>query len=370
MTSSRQAWRLVVEALRPDAGGPAAAARRRRQADWSAPLALANDHLVTPSLRASLAAAGRLGELPGDVRDYLDLLHAGNGARNAALRRQALELVAAFAEAGIRPLLLKGAAVLLLDVYGDPAERMIRDIDVLVPRHAARTVFEVLDGLGYRAETRYPDGHHACADFTRADDPGAVDLHFELIDPKYILPAAEVWQRARTATVEDRRFRVPSPTDLVLHHVLHAQVHYLGNFYRGVLDLRQLHEFAALARRFGDAVDWPFIARRMERYGLGAPLHSYARLAERLLALPRPLPGRAGAAARFHARRCLVQVHCPPLAWLGVPWGNLRSCFAGHRLKALYGPEGPLFPKMVRHARQYVRKHHAEAVIGRLFRVH
>ncbi len=346
-----------------------AAARRLRQADWTAPLALANAHLVAPSVYANLLKAGRLGDLPEDVRDYLDLLHRCNGERNAALRGQAFELIDGLRGAGVPLVLLKGAASLLLDHYRDPAERMLRDIDVLVPGHAAGEAFEVLDDLGYEVETRYSPGHHAYADFTRPNDPGAVDLHFELVDPKHILPAGEIWQRARGACVDGREFLVPSPTDLVLHHVLHAQIHYLGNFYRGVLDLRQLYEFATLTRRYGAQIDWPFIARRMAKYRLDVPLQSYALAAERLLGLAWPLAQRPSIAAHVHYRRCVAQLHLPSLAWLGLPWGNLRSSFAGHRLNALYGREGRRLPKMVRHAAQYLGKHNAHAVIGRLFRV-
>ncbi|MBE0532485.1 MAG: nucleotidyltransferase family protein [Rhodospirillales bacterium] len=369
MRHSWQALRIVVEALRPDGGGTDAAARRLGHAEWTAPLALANAHLVAPSVYANLLEAGRLGDLPKDVRDYLDLVHGCNGERNAALRRQALELIGGLRGAGVPLVLLKGAASLFLDHYRDPAERMLRDIDVLVPRRAAGQAFDVLRDLGYEAEIRYPPGHHAYADFTRPDDPGAVDLHFELVDPKYILPAGEIWQRARSASVDGHEFLVPSPTDLMLHHVLHAQIHYLGNFYRGVLDLRQLHEFATLTRHYGAAIDWPFIARRMAQYRLDVPLQSYALATERLLGLPWPLGKRPGIAAHLHYRRCVAQFHLPALAWLGIPWGNLRSSFAGHRLNALYGAEGRLLPKMARHAAQYLEKHKADAVIGRLFRV-
>ncbi len=369
MKNSRRALRLVAEGLRPDGGGTDASARRRRQAEWTAPLALANAHLVAPGLYANLVEADRLGDLPEDVRNYLELLHRCNGERNAALRRQALELIGGLRGAGVPLVLLKGAASLFLDPYRDPAARMLRDIDVLVPRPAAEQALGVLGDLGYEAETRYPAGHHAFADFTRPNDPGAVDLHFELVDPKHILPAGEVWQRARGASADGQEFLVPSPTDLILHHVLHAQIHYLGNFYRGILDLRQLHEFATLTRRYAAQIDWPFITRRMARYDLTVPLQSYALAAERLLGLPWPLARRPALAARLHYGRCVAQLHLPALGWLAIPWGNLRASFAGHRLNALYGRGGRLLPKMVRHAAQYLGKHDAHAVIGRLFRV-
>lgn len=369
MNGSWNALRIVTEALRPGAGGPGAAVRRRRQTDWATPLALANAHFVTPSLYANLRRAGALGDLPDDVRDYLALLYQSNKDRNAALRRQALELVGALCESGVQPLLLKGALTLFLDHYADRAARMIGDLDVLVPARAASTVFRVLRDLGYGVGTFHPVGHHAYADFTRPNDPAAIDLHFELVDTKYVLPAEEVWDRANTVRVGDLEFFVPSPADFVLHNLLHAQIHYLGNYYRGVVELRQLYEFAAFARRYGESIDWEFIARRMARHRLDTPLYSYALAARRLFEQPWPLPAPPGVKATLHYGRCIAQFHLQPLAWLGIPWGNLRAAFAWHRMNALYDSDRPSPLPPVRHALNYLRKKNASAIVGRLFRV-
>src|SRR2546430_3381839 len=123
---------------------------------------------------------------------------------------------------------------------------MLRDIDVLVPASAAPDTVRTLQSLGYGAKTLYEVGHNAVGDFTRENDPGAVDLHVEIIDTPYLLPAQEVRQRAREVQEGNARFLIPSPTDAVLHHLLHAQIHYLGNFYRGLLELRQLYEFVTM----------------------------------------------------------------------------------------------------------------------------
>lgn len=366
MRRSRQALRLVAEGLRPGAGGAEAALRRRRQADWGAALALANAHLVTPSLHVGLAEAGGLADLPAAVRDYLGLLHRCNAERNAALRRQARELVGALGDAGVPSLLLKGAGLLLAGCYADPGARMIRDIDVLVPARAVSRATTVLRALGYAPEAPH-GGRHAHGNFTRPGDPGAVDLHWEVIDASYLLPAQEVWRRARAGGDAALELLLPSPTDAVLHTVLHAQIHHLGNFYRGALELRQLCDFATLARHYGDTVDWPLVARRMARHRLEVPLHAYALAAERLLALPWPLPDPPVAAAALHYRRCMVQLHLPLLQRLAIPWGNLRAAFAWHRMSALYdGGRPPL--AVIRHAAQYLRKSSARAAVGRLFR--
>jgi Uncharacterised nucleotidyltransferase len=108
MTSSRLALEIVRDGLRPMAGGAHGAARRRELGDWTRPLALANAHYLGPALYASLRDGAAVSDLPQDVADYLALLHRLNGERNEARRRQAIELLGAFAADGIRALLLKG----------------------------------------------------------------------------------------------------------------------------------------------------------------------------------------------------------------------------------------------------------------------
>lgn len=365
MIQSRRALDVVCYGLRPD--GPTL--RNVSDLSWRQAIAVANDHLVVPALYASLARTHRLDELPSDVRDYLALLHDGNVARNDSIRQQALQLLGALDDAGINALLLKGGATLFLDPMPEQSGRMIRDLDVLVPWHAAERVFAVLETLGYGAIARYPAGHHAYGDFARQGDPAAVDLHFELIDTPHVLPAHDVWRRATAITVHGTSFFVPSPTDRVLHNVLHAQVHFLGNYYRGQFELRQLNEFAILARRAGEsAIDWTFMADTLSRHRLRAPLYAYALLAHRLLGAPRMLPEPAPAATRRYVRRCLLQ-HCVPvLGQLRTPVANIQSAFAPHRMDELYGHGDPLMRQRLRHASRFLRKGGAGDWIARLLR--
>ncbi|HLT76487.1 MAG TPA: nucleotidyltransferase family protein [Ferrovibrio sp.] len=374
MIARRRALRHLTDALRPQAGGAEAAARRRSgEIDWVALLALANDHLVAPALHVSLRDAIRLGDLPEDVRAYLAFLHGENAVRNVCLRNQAIELARALNGAGIRPMLLKGGLALFADLpgtdwAGDPGLRMMRDLDFQIPREQADAAFAVLQQLGYAAIARYPDGHHACGDFARAGDPGAVDLHFELIDAAYLLPAAGLRQRASLLQVDGAEFLVPAPTDLLLHVLLHAQIHYTGQFYHGRIELRQLLDYALIARRFDAEIDWDFIARHLRRHRLALPLQAYALAAEKLLGLPSRLPLRRPVTARLHYELCLLRIAWPRLDALLRPAGNLCAAFARYRMDGLYGRRSPLLLRRLRHALRFLRKSDPGATLQRLFK--
>ena len=361
MTSVVEALATVASALAPERG-PAAGVR-----DWTAGLALANDHLLSPAIYSALTATGRIGELPDDVRDYLELLHRLNGERNQALRRQAVELITALIAAGVEPMLLKGGLQLFRQLHRDPAARMIRDLDVLVPDRLRPQTTDVLQALGYRVATKYEAGHNAYADFARPNDPGAVDLHVEIIEMPHLLSAAEVWSRAGLLTADGARFWAPSDTDIVLHHLLHAQIHYLGNFYRGILDLRQVYEFSLFLSGAAN-VDWAVVAARFARHRLETVLDSYILIAQELFGGRWPLARPASAAGRLHCRRCVVQLHHPALASLLVPYANIRAAFAWHRMNQVRGDRGTVTVARLMHAAQYLRKKAAWAVVRRVLR--
>jgi hypothetical protein len=154
----------------------------------------------------------------------------------------------------------------------------------------------------------------------------------------------------------------------MLHHLLHAQVHHLANFYRGDIVLSQLFEFTTLADRMRNRIDWHGIETRMRAHRLKSVLHSYLIAANRLFGMPWPLETAPAPAARVHFRRCLLQIKYPRLGLPAVPWGNLRAAFAWHRMRALYGARGWLCVCQARHLLQFMKKMPMRRVVSRMFR--
>lgn len=368
MSGRGQTVKLVTDGLRAGAGGPLAAVERRAVNDWAPVLAFANAHFLGPALHSSLTEAGRLDDLPADVSEYLTLLHRLNGDRNEALRRQIIELLGALNAVEVVPMLLKGGLALFLPIYADRAARMLRDVDILVPAPQVGRTVEALARLGYEPIARYEPGHNAYGDFARPHDAGAVDLHIELVETPYLLPAADAWRRALACEAAPGIFfAAPHPSDMALHHLLHAQIHYTGNFYRGVLELRQLHEFARLVDHWPD-IDWGAIAARLARHRLAVSLESYTLAARRLFGCRWPLPAPPSKRASIHCRRCLVQLRRPFLARIGTPLANVRAAFAWHRMSHLYRGGQPVMFRRLRHAAQFLHKASTRAAFGRVFR--
>lgn len=366
LTARAKALRVISEGLRADAGGVWGQVHRRAIRDWSLPIAIANEHLIAPAFYASLKAAAALGDLPAEVRDYLAVLHRANADRNAALRRQLVELLSNFRRAEIECMVLKGGRSFVVGLYEDPGMRMFRDLDVVVRRSSVGRAHEVLLELGYAVATTYLPEQNAVAEYTRCGDAGAVDLHVEIVDVPHLLSAAEMWERSIPVTLEGLDCRTPSPTDAMLHHLVHAQIHFRGAFYWGAIELRQLYEYAALARLGG--IDWRFIAARLAAHRLRTMLESYALTAQRWLNVPWPLEAPPSRVARLHDWRCAAQVNWPKLEAWAAPWANLRAAFAAHRMGARYPQLRSAMLRRVWHVAQFLRKTTPAAFLHRFFR--
>jgi hypothetical protein len=376
MTRIRTALNALCDGLRLDAR-PRGELLARLDADaWLDLVGLANATRLGPALYASLADDRRLDVLPSDAHDYLDLLYRHSGDRNAVLWHQATELAGELNAVGVRPLLLKGVLVLAIDRDRDPASRIMSDIDFAVPPGTSWPVEQSLMRLGYRVNDRYPAGHHAVAEYCRAGDPAAVDLHEELIDQSYVLPAAEVFARARSMTADGATFLVPAATDRLLHVLLHAQIHHLGQFYCGRISLDQLYDFCRIAapttasddNAADRQVDWGHIDTRLRKFGLTAILDSYLIAADRLFGFAWPLDRSPLRGADRQLRRWLRQLHVPALAKLDIPAGNLAAAFAWHRMHALYGERGgPLYWRYA-HLRQFLKRHGPHQTVARVLR--
>jgi len=196
----------LVRAIDPRGGEVAAA-------DVTAEVvALAREHRVSGLLARALDRGGLLGELPRELVARLrgDLLDDRMGrARLDAAGAAALE---ALRDAGLSPVLLKGAALGHL-VYEDPYLRPMSDVDLLIPRDALARALEALEAAGFRL----PPADHR-----------------------------EFWE-ARELRYGPVTGLALGPVDLHLHQALHLGYHYFQPKGIWVVDLAMLH-LAAEAR--------------------------------------------------------------------------------------------------------------------------
>ncbi|MGC2225306.1 MAG: nucleotidyltransferase family protein, partial [Methylocella sp.] len=120
------------------------------EAEWQRVLHLSSSHLVAPMLRRAYQEHGLVSGLPADVVEFLDAVYTLNLESNLRYQYQLAQLIQALNDTGVRPLLLKGAATLASGLYPTPGERMIGDIDVLIPSAKLAGAVEHLLAAGYQ----------------------------------------------------------------------------------------------------------------------------------------------------------------------------------------------------------------------------
>jgi hypothetical protein len=178
--------------------------------------------------------------------------------------------------------LLKGAAY-LVDLYDDPGQRALTDLDLLIHHRDARRVARHLAAAGYEGcvDPWYPETQR----FEMVRSTGSrsrVEFHWRLgLEPRVRIDQDAIWDRTRAARLEGVPCRLLGNEDAILFHVAHLADHYYGPTLKWILDLR-----AMLARWKPAAAD---LAARAAAWRVAVALHLALRHLEKLF--PGEAPG-------------------------------------------------------------------------------
>ena len=196
----------------------AEAGARRRLLD------LAAKHRVSGLTLSALAESGRLAELGEGAADVDQLLRLFR-RRAASVELELEHIVTALDRAGVRSVVLKGAA-LIGPVYGKAVERDLQDLDFLVPEEQLRRAVRIFVDHGYELPPEpgamlYFRRHHFHVPVQKRGILGA-DVHWALdrpgagarLDPQRFLDEAILQDRNGRGTI-----RVPRSEHMLLHLV-------------------------------------------------------------------------------------------------------------------------------------------------------
>ena len=342
--------------------------------DAFALLRYAGDCAVSGALAASVRRHAVAGALEPDLALVLEQVLAANAERNRALLDATARYADILARAGLRPIALKGAAMLAEGRYAEPGARMASDIDLLVaPAALADALVALRDAGCLQVGNRYLPGrdgrHGGDAGERRIDvddfrnDPRHAFYHVPAIRHPALAhnlelhtgvtpPALPMGRWLNAAVLADAvpldapldgpasPLRVPAPLPRLLHNFHHSQIKdRLGAL--GVSDWRHLLDARLLFEQLDDGTLEAGFRERAARHGLGAEaeLHLW-QLREWLGA---PLSGRPPSAAgerrvrRFEATRTVpARRH---LAGLAHFWRRrARDLFSPDQLRRYYGP--------------------------------
>jgi hypothetical protein len=344
-------WRLLCRCLSIETGPGSTDLRDRLGRDDFDPLqlaAIANADFVAPSLYEALMRKALTDSIPTDFADYLAFLHRQNVIRNARIRAQCWRIGELLNTHGLRAVLLKGCAWLFDGSEAQPRERMIRDIDIILPRTDLPRAVAVLRSNGYAdsSDSFAEHDHFHYPPLIPAEGEAVVELHRDLGCGLRDLPTDTV---LATAVQVGPGLFIPSVACRALHNVLHAQIQNADRI-GGQIPLRDLLDLAWLAAHGSQG--WAELAgTRRLRLAIDESL----LMAERLLGAEQPAANRPpGWRPRLHLARCVAQRRWPPLDAAGRRLGELARGLNWER--DAYVPDGSVSRKPGAVAGRLVRR--------------
>lgn len=220
---------------------------------WEEVVQLSSRQLVMPALYLQFKRNGLLPDLPADLTKYLSEITELNRERNLAILAQAEEITSILSARNIQPVFLKGTAHLLCDLYNDIAERMLGDIDILLPEDRMVEAAEILIEMGFKSYIEFKPGLAAeikhYPRLQNLDYPAAVEIHREILNfpNQKILSGIEILNDKQKVNIADGVAFIPSAQKLMIHNVLNSQLSDRA-FVNGYILLRQLYDFWLLSQ--------------------------------------------------------------------------------------------------------------------------
>jgi hypothetical protein len=254
---------------------------------WEQFVQVGSSHLVLPALYVKLRNAGLKEALPEDLHKHLEQIYMLNVERNRKLLEQISWLDQLLKQSGIYPVFLKGSGALLEELYADPGERVLADIDCLVGKENFEHAAQLLQKEGYThppfVREKLPLMHHYPSLF-KAGEPAPIEIHKYPVGIRQLqyLNLEEINARM-SRPKEAGRPSILSGHNQILVNVIHSQLKDGGQYYARI-PLRSMYEFYRLTRRH----DLSDLRIRSDRLRL--VLNNYMAVAARLFTPAEPLP--------------------------------------------------------------------------------
>jgi hypothetical protein len=222
--------------------------------DWGSVVKVSTSHYVFPALYCNLKRAGLLSYLPEGLVEYMKHITNLNRDRNLQIIEQAKEINELLISHGITPIFLKGAGNLLEGLYQDIAERMVGDIDFLIPKVSSKKTIKILIENGYNKgsnfENNVPDLRHFPR-LTNEDHIAAIEIHTEMILKEYSHEFN--YQTIEKNIIQNNNYTYLGYRDQLALSIIAKQINDYGQFYNNI-SLRNAYDAYLLSKKIDPIV--------------------------------------------------------------------------------------------------------------------
>ena len=253
--------------------------------DWDTLLRIARRARLVDYIAHKVRESGQFDAIPPRVTDHLNAASRITEQRQQLAAWELNRITWALEGLDVRPVLLKGAAYLVLGLPNSPG-RLLADVDILVPRSELSAVERALNKHGWEAvkmnpydQRYYREWMHELPPLRHNEREMEVDLHHTILPLTSRLKPNPELLFANARAVPDGIFKTLSPVDMVLHAATH--LFYDSDLADAVRDLVDVHEL--LSHFAGTDGFWEALAPRARQMDLLLPLFYGLRYARRFL---------------------------------------------------------------------------------------
>ena len=249
--------------------------------DWQSFIWTCSNHLVLPVIYLKFRDHDLLEYLPDVLANHLKEVYELNHARNKQIIGQMKELTATLNMAGISPIYLKGTGSLIDGIYEDIGERIIGDIDLLIPEVDYLKAVEKAKEIGYInhwGEPRNPGTLKHYPSLHKTDVVADIEIHRLPVQEEYLkyINSDMIIRQKKAVALLPGGF-VPCDDHKVLHSFVHGQLCNSG--YRlGVVSLRDIYDLY----RFSKRID---LITALAQFPVQRKVNAYFEIAQKLLGI-------------------------------------------------------------------------------------
>jgi len=260
--------------------------------DWQGLVKQAHTLGLAPLLYKKLDSVPWLAAIPEEPLRVLRDAYFTSAARNIILQSELEAIADRLAQAGIRVMVLKGAA-LANSLYGNIALRPMSDLDLLVRPDDVKRAIDILENFDYvlvgtEADRLDPFAPSFTGELVFSKDSpvrATVELHWQLIPAVTFRKATrldtdKLWKHTAPLTIGMHEALQLTPEATLVHLCTHLGVHSFRHL-RGLLDV------ALLAREL-DAAQWERFAGLAEVCQVRTVTYVALTLAQRIFQAEMP----------------------------------------------------------------------------------
>lgn len=219
---------------------------------WERFIGMCSNHFILPAIYLKFQFHNLLPFLPEEVSEFMQEIYERNSVRNKQIISQVNDVTRLLNEHEIYPVFLKGTAHILDGLYSDFGERMVGDIDLLVPDKDYLKAAKILEDDGYSSGMDiYFDVEHIkhYPRLFKPTVPADIEVHRLLVSDKHSQSLNPLIVERELKPADERMSSfVLSDRHKVIHNFIHCQLEHQGQDY-GIISLRDIYDFYLLSKR-------------------------------------------------------------------------------------------------------------------------